>query len=249
MQTTIKVGDSDVALDYNLAPQMVVFSHGFGVRSDSRGLFSGIVQALPHGWGSVQFDYDNFDIATNQLCVTPLAERIQRLKAVIDWARQQAGVETVNIVGHSLGCLVIAQLAPENIGKIILLAPPLALGSRFAEIYTKRPGAKHDGHTWILPRADGTTTVVDDEPFADLVSMDAEGELTKLAMFRPYSLILASADEVLPDADYTDILVMPSVNGMGIDSADHNFTGGSRGEVIRLVNQQLLGEEPAAQSA
>jgi pimeloyl-ACP methyl ester carboxylesterase len=245
MQTTLKVGEADVAVEYSLAPQLVVFSHGFGVSKDSRGLFPSIAQSLPRGWGYAMFDYDTFDAATNQARVTPMSERIERLKAVLDWAHQQPGVEQLHIVAHSLGCLVAAQLAPENIGKLILLAPPLVMGSRFEEIYTKRDGAKHDGHTWLLPRSDGSTTVVDDQPFADIVSIDAEGELTKLAMFRPYSLILASVDEILPDADYTDLLVLPSVNGMGIDGADHNFGGASRAELIELVNAQLQAKPTA----
>jgi pimeloyl-ACP methyl ester carboxylesterase len=241
MQTTLKVGDVNVALEYNLAPQMVLFSHGFGVRADSRGLFPAITQSLPRGWGYVQFDYDSFDVAKNQLTVSSMSDRLVRLQAVINWARQQSGVELVHMVAHSLGCLVAAELAPAGIGKMVLLSPPLALGSRFADIYTHRKGAKHTGHTWSLPRADGTTTIVDDEVFAELVSIDAEGELTKLAMFRPFSLILASADEVLPDADYTDLIVMPSVNGMGIDGADHNFGGQFRPELVRLVIEQLTG--------
>jgi hypothetical protein len=216
MQTTLKVGEADVAVEYSLAPQLVVFSHGFGVSKDSRGLFPSIAQSLPRGWGYAMFDYDTFDAATNQARVTPMSERIERLKAVLDWAHQQPGV-----------------------------APPLVMGSRFEEIYTKRDGAKHDGHTWLLPRSDGSTTVVDDQPFADIVSIDAEGELTKLAMFRPYSLILASVDEILPDADYTDLLVLPSVNGMGIDGADHNFGGASRAELIELVNAQLQAKPTA----
>jgi pimeloyl-ACP methyl ester carboxylesterase len=241
MQTTLKVGDATVALEYSLGPQMLLFSHGFGVRADSRGLFTAITQSLPRGWGYVLFDYDTYDTLKNQLIVNSMSDRLIRLQAVINWARQQAGVEQVHMVGHSLGCLVAAELAPAGIGKIVLLSPPLALGSRFADIYTHRKGAKHSGHTWSLPRADGTTTVVDDEIFAELVSVDAEGELTKLAMFRPFSLILASADEVLPDADYTDLIVMPSVNGMGIDGADHNFSGQYRPELVRLVIEQLTG--------
>ena len=241
MQTTLKVGQADVALEYNLAPQMVVFSHGFGVRADSRGLFPAIAQSLPRGWGYVLFDYDLFDATKNQLTVSSMSERLVRLQAVLNWVRQQKGVEQVHLVGHSLGCLVAAELAPEGLGTMVLLSPPLTLGSRFADIYTHRKGAKHEGHTWSLPRADGTTTIVDDEIFAELMSIDAEGELTKLAMFRPFSLILASADEILLDADYTDILVMPSVEGMGVDGADHNFSGQFRPEVVRLVLEQLSG--------
>src|SRR4051812_9819731 len=84
MQTTLQVGKSVINLDYRLGEQMVVFSHGFGVRSDARGLFTDIVQALPRGWGYVLFDYDDFDATKNEQQVNGFAERLSRLQTVID---------------------------------------------------------------------------------------------------------------------------------------------------------------------
>jgi hypothetical protein len=66
MQTTLQVGNSVVNLEYQLGAQMVVFSHGFGVRADAHGMFTDIAQALPRGWGYVLFDYDTFDTAKNE---------------------------------------------------------------------------------------------------------------------------------------------------------------------------------------
>ncbi|MGH7240836.1 MAG: alpha/beta hydrolase [Candidatus Saccharimonadales bacterium] len=243
MQTTLQVGERTVQVEYVPAPQMVVFSHGFGVRHDARGLFTDIVMVLPKGWGYALFDYDSYDETTKRQHVVGFGTRLQELKAVLDWAGTQKGVATVHLVGHSLGSLTIASLAPETAGEIVLMVPPLTLGSRFVELYNKRPGVKHEGHTWSVPRSDGTTTVVDDEAFAELMSIDAEGELAKLAMFRPYTIVLAGTDEVLPDEDYTDLIVMPSVSMQGIDQADHDFSGRAREEVIHIVTNLLQGKE------
>lgn len=239
MQTTLRVGERVVEIEYKLAPQIVVFSHGFGVRRDARGMFTDICAGLPEGYGYVLFDFDVVDATTNTQRVIGFKARAEILEAVIAWARQQNAVEQLHIVGHSIGTLTLAELAPDNIGAMILLAPPLSLGLEFAERYIKRPGAEHTGHTWTFPRTDGTTTVVDDEPLADLVSIDAEGELTKLGMFRPYTIIIASADEVLLDEDYTELIVMPNITMLGVDQANHDFNGDARPKLVALVVEQL----------
>jgi len=239
MQTTLQVGEDVVQLEYRLDKQVVVFSHGFGVRRDARGLFTDIAAALPRGWGYVLFDYDGFDETHNQLQVGGADGRLARLKAVVAWAQAQTDVKDVHLIGHSMGSLTIASLAPEDVGKLLLLAPPLSLGSRFAETFTKRPGAEHEGSAWSFPRSDGTTTLVEDKVLAELASIDAEGELSKLALFRSYVIILAGSDEMLPDADYTGLITMPAVSMLSIDKANHDFNGEARTELVRTVVEQL----------
>ncbi|MBC7581403.1 alpha/beta hydrolase [Aeromicrobium sp.] len=239
MQLTLPVGQGSVAIEYELAPQMVVFSHGFGVRRDARGMFSDIVAALPAGWGYVLFDYDVIDALANTQFVVGFNERLLRLEAVLTWVHLQDAVEHIHIVGHSMGALTAASLAPEQTGAIILLSPPLSLGLHFAELYTRRPGASHEGHTWLIPRSDGTTTLADDTILAELVSVDAEGELAKLALFRPYTIILADSDEVLQDADYTELITMPSVSMFTVERADHDFSGTARAGLVDTVLSTL----------
>lgn len=43
-----------------MSEQVVVYSHGFGVRKDDRGLFTDIAAALPEA-ESVMFDYGSWD--------------------------------------------------------------------------------------------------------------------------------------------------------------------------------------------
>lgn len=239
MQTTLQVGESVVTLQYNLGTELVVFSHGFGVRHDSRGMFTDIVAGLPRSWGYILFDYDSFDETTNQVRVVGFAERLRRLQAVLDWAHQQAGVAQIHVIGHSLGAVTVAALAPENIGKMLLLAPPLTLGIRFAELFTKRPGATHDDSQWTLPRTDGSVTTVNDATLAEIISVDAEGELSKLAMFRAFTIVLPSQDEKLPEADYTGLITMPAVTMISIDKANHDFQGDGRQKLVTAMFDQL----------
>ncbi len=239
MQTTLQVGESVIAVEYRLDKQLVVFSHGFGVRRDARGLFTDIIAALPRGWGYVLFDFDGFDEVTNQQHIVGFEARLNTLDAVLHWAKAQEGVEKVHLVGHSIGALTIASLAPEDIGSLILLAPPLSLGSRFVDTFIKRSGASHKGDQWTIPRTDGTITIINDSALAELMSVDAEGEISKLALFRPYSVILPADDQILPDEDYTEIITMPSVTMFGVDKANHDFSGENRAELVELLIAQL----------
>ena len=68
-------------LEYRLAPSMLVFSHGFGVRRDSRGMFTDIIQHLPEDFGYVLFDYDSSENGMTRATLT--GEQIARLKRVI----------------------------------------------------------------------------------------------------------------------------------------------------------------------
>lgn len=242
MQATLQVGERATTIEYELAPQMVVFSHGFGVRRDARGLFTDIIAGLPKGWGYILFDYDSYDEVSRQQRAVGAGERLETLQAVFTWAAEQKGVEQLHAVGHSMGSLTLACLAPQTIGQIVLMAPPLKMGARFVELYNKRPGTRHDGHTWTIERSDGSFTVVDDDDLAELVSVDAEGELVKLAMFRPYTIVLAESDQIIPDDDYTDLIVMPSVSMQGINQADHDFNGRVRAELVQVIVSLLQGK-------
>jgi pimeloyl-ACP methyl ester carboxylesterase len=94
--------------EYKLAPEVVVFSHGFGVGRDNRGLFTGITECLPSGLGYVLFDYYDYNDALATVVLTDFTEQTKRLRQVIDWAQKQPGVVKVHLVAHSIGCIVAA---------------------------------------------------------------------------------------------------------------------------------------------
>lgn len=233
-------GSNEFTVECVPARHIVVFSHGFGVGRDSRGMFTDIVKALPQGTGYVLFDYNDIDEAARTVRAASFSEQVARLQAVLAWVKQLPEVETVSLVGHSMGCLVIAELAPEDIAAIILLAPPTTpLGGYRRQRYTQRPQVKLIDGAWHVPRRDGTTTIIAETVFEEFEQVDAEGVLVKLALFRPFTLVIAEADEVLPDDDYTELIAMPAVTSYGVEGADHNFSGSSRPELLQLINRAL----------
>lgn len=49
-----------------LMKRVIVYSHGFGVRKDDRGLMTDIAHALP-GYEHILFDYNDFNEAANEM--------------------------------------------------------------------------------------------------------------------------------------------------------------------------------------
>ena len=63
---------------------IVIFSHGFGVLKDSRGLFTELSDMLSnHGIQSVLFDYNEIRLETNEVVVKPFSEQAKILQNVI----------------------------------------------------------------------------------------------------------------------------------------------------------------------
>jgi hypothetical protein len=62
---------------------IVIFSHGFGVRKEDRGLFTAVYRALPNT-DAVMFDYNPIHEKSNTLTAKPLHEQAQKLRKVIN---------------------------------------------------------------------------------------------------------------------------------------------------------------------
>ncbi len=62
--------------------RIIIYSHGFGVQKDDRGLFTDIAKDLP-GFEHFMFDYNEFDAEINTMSVTPLDKQAEILKEKI----------------------------------------------------------------------------------------------------------------------------------------------------------------------
>lgn len=224
-------------LEYRLAPSMVVFSHGFGVRRDARGMFTDIVTGLQDQIGYVLFEY-NQDEAEG-LRLTSLAEQTGRLKQVIDWTRQQPDVQRLAIVAHSKGCTVTALAQPDKLASAIMLAPPLHVGSSIRRRFTTRPGAVQHGSTWIVPRSDGTTSLIDENVLDELDTVDGEAVVLSYAQKQPVHLIAAGGDRVLPEQDYAKVAACPGATLDTVAGASHDFEKDARTPLVQLVTNYL----------
>lgn len=236
----VKVVSLDgIKLEHKLAPHMVVFSHGFGVRRDSRGLFTDIARDLPEDFGYVLFDYYDYDEARSTVKITDFTAQIQRLRAILRWTQAQAGVQTVSVVAHSMGCVVAALARPVHLRHVIFLAPPLSIGERTRQYFTNKLGARHESGQWIVPRSDNTVSLMPDSLFAEFEATDAENAVLTYAAQQPLNLVIAAADEVLDDTDYQSLHGAAGITTETIAEAKHNFNDEARQPLITYINRGL----------
>jgi len=233
--TTITIDGFELV--YRLAPHMVVFSHGFGVRRDARGMFTDIVDNLSDGFGFVLFEYNLPE--GDKLRLTSLSDQVARLKQVIAWTRQQPGAESISIIAHSKGCTVTALAQPDNVGSVIMLTPPLHVGSGTMVMFTTRPGAVREGDTWSIPRSDGTTSLVDQAVFEEMSTVDGEKAVVDYAHLQSLHIVTAGDDRILPNQDYSRVAACPGATLDTIPNASHDFAGDARRPLIALVNAYL----------
>jgi pimeloyl-ACP methyl ester carboxylesterase len=226
-------------IEFELAPRMVVFSHGFGVQRDSRGMFTEIAQHLPEGFGYVLFDYYEFDEAQHTVRITDFAEQTERLEQMLAWTREQPGVQSVSLIAHSMGCIVAALAHPRELDKIALLAPPTSIGERTRQHFTTKKGAEKHDDMWVVPRSDGTISIIPESLFDQYEQVSAAQALLDLANMHPYKLIIAGADEVLTDDNYVKIAKHPSVQYVELADANHDFEGTARPPLLDEINNMF----------
>lgn len=232
----IQLPSGPLEVECRLAPTMVVFSHGFGVRRDSRGMFTDIVAALPAHVGYVLFDYDR--PADGGVRATYAVEQIERLRQVYTWAKQQPGVGHVGIIAHSRGCLIasLAQIHP--LPMVIMLAPPLAQGHA-RQYFTQKAGTERHGDDWYVPRSDGTTTIIPEGVFEEFDTIQREKEFLEYAGLQSMLTVIAGADGVLGDQDYSQLASNANITLATVPGASHDFAGEARRELIRLVQKYI----------
>ncbi|HSW81751.1 MAG TPA: hypothetical protein VLG40_05160 [Candidatus Saccharimonas sp.] len=224
-----------------MSTRVVIFSHGFGVRQDGRGLFTAITKLLP-GIEPVMFDYNQFDETTNTMTVTSLHEHVAKLQQVMDETRRTYPNATIDLVCHSQGCVTAAMAQLEGIRTTIFLAPP---DRRFGfgriqqkiEALLKRPGAIQNADGSLrYPRRDGSTTIILPSYWQSRDGVDAIKLYQLLATKTRLIIVQATHDEVIGVTDFSDL--PETVRIIKIDSG-HDFEGKARQEVAGFVAKEL----------
>lgn len=207
-----------------------LYSHGFGVDKTGRGLLTDIAASLPDS-EPILFDYNNYDTDGN-MTVSPVLKEVEKLEQHLSKLPEDA---VVDIIAHSQGC-IIAALAklPQNIRKIVLVAPPLSFSSeRRISHFKGREGAviNLDGQSRV-PRRDGTMTFIPADFWNSLDNIDVVEALKKLASKHDLTIIKAVGDEIIGDINLDDLAKTSTIIKI---SADHNFTGDARGQLCKEI--------------
>ena len=218
-----------------MSKHVVVYSHGFGVRKDDRGLFADIANALPEA-EHVMFDYNLVDEQENTLTVSPLQGQVQKLKEQLSKIGSDA---VVDLVAHSQGCVVATLAKPQNVRKILCLAPPDNVNTeRLINFFGKRDGSviDLDGQSRI-PRRDGSTTIIPAAYWQSLKGLDVIRLYNRLPDLAKVKFLTANDDEVLgiSNFDKTD----ERIELVQLDGS-HDFTDDARQYLIDYVRDELV---------
>lgn len=215
--------------------QIIIYSHGFGVRKDDRGLFKDIASALPDS-EHIMFDYNQFDSENNTLIVTPINQQALILFNEVKKAKINNPDAILDLVCHSQGCVVAALANLAGIRKTIFLAPPISfLGAKEKlEQMGERPGTVTENGVTSYPRRDGSTTIIKDDYWSSREGIVPVELYNQLAKTIGLTIIRANQDEVLGNADYSDLSY--DINVINID-ANHDFTGETRSKLCKLLTE------------
>lgn len=218
----------------------VVFVHGFGVKRDSRGLFTQIGEALNDKYLVVRFDLVEILQSENATKVFPISTQAQMLKQVIVYVKNELGCRKIDIIAHSLGCLVTGWLSPNNISKSILLAspvePPYARMKAYFEL--RADTEFNEEGTSRIKRSDGSWTLVDQGFWRDIKSIDPAMIYTELAVKTDLYFVRAMQDQVITENNYDEIKAIVDLSYIELNG-DHNFSNDDRSALINTIDKLL----------
>ncbi|HSX06485.1 MAG TPA: hypothetical protein VLG92_02090 [Candidatus Saccharimonadia bacterium] len=215
---------------------IVIYSHGFGVRKDDRGMFTAIARSLPDA-EHVLFNYNPINEQANTLTAEPLIEQMRKLRKVINTARAEHPGAVIDLVCHSQGCVVAAMLKPRDIRKIILITPPDDIDEA---VVARQLGKGTEIDTAVrtrLARSDGSTTVVHPDYWQGLAGINPVKLYNRMAKFTVLRIIKARQDEVLGDVRFAGI--DPNVSLVALDG-NHNFDETESRERLLYILQKEL---------
>ena len=217
-----------------MSKHIVVYSHGFGVRKDDRGLFTDVANALPKA-EHIMFDYNVIDKQANTLTVSPLQAQVQKLREQLDKLPADA---VVDIVAHSQGCVVTALAKPKSVRQIICLAPPDNVDvDRLISFFGNREGSvvDLDGQSRI-PRRDGSTTIIPATYWQSLKGLDVIRLYNRLPDLAKVKFYIADDDEVLGMSNFDKTDERIELLQM---AGNHDFNGEYRDDLVKAISAVL----------
>lgn len=212
---------------------VIIFVHGFGVRSDSKGMFTECAAALAPAV-TVLFDLCTVREDGTEV-LEPFSVQADKLQSKVLSARTANPEARIALIAHSQGC-IISGLAQTDAEKIILLAPPFSIeNERTIARLKERAGTHVDTHgVTTVVRKDGSVIVIPKEYWEERAT-------TKPRML--YERMAQKSDMVMVRALHDELLTQ---EGGGVDGvrevwleADHNFTGEARDALVQVIRQEL----------
>jgi pimeloyl-ACP methyl ester carboxylesterase len=210
----------------------VIMVHGFGVKRDSRRLFTDVENVISDKVLSVRAEFS--DVLTNGTETLPFSVQAERLKVVLEYVKKRFGNKKIVLVGHSQGNLVIAAAKPAGVS-VFLLAPPAEFEKFTQSAGWKKPDSHLDiSGTSILSRSD-LQIEVGPEFWAEFISTDPSRAYSELAADNQVEFIVPGNDAELGSDN-----LPTEITHTQIPSASHDFGGSSRELLIKELKALII---------
>jgi hypothetical protein len=219
---------------------IIIFSHGFGNKKDSRGLFTFLSEQLSqNNIESILFDYNEINDETNEIFVKSFSEQAKILKEVFEKVKKENPDAIIDIITHSQGSMPVSLANLKNIRKVILLAP-------FFHTEIKEIVKKHkENPSNIIDfdkiskrfRSDGSITIIPPKYWSERFNTDIYELYNNLALKTDLVIIRGNKDEIMPKIKLDKI---SNINIINIH-ANHDFNiSNSREKLLSLIRKIIL---------
>ncbi|KKQ95145.1 MAG: hypothetical protein UT66_C0054G0005 [candidate division CPR2 bacterium GW2011_GWC1_39_9] len=214
---------------------LILFSHGFGVMKDARGLFSFLASMLEsRGFVTKQFNYNKFDENSKELFAVPFSVQAAILQKQIDEIAKDERYKSIIIIGHSQGSLIPTLCRNlDKIEKVIGISPFFQTDIEdLQKRYTDLADNQLDFYNITRRRrSDGSVTVIPPEYWAERFKTDVVTLYNNLANQTELTLIYAINDEVM---DFNNLRLIKNTRIINLDG-NHDFTNQYREDLYKTI--------------
>ncbi|MCY4088559.1 MAG: hypothetical protein OXF49_00255 [Candidatus Saccharibacteria bacterium] len=219
--------------------QTVIFVQGFGVKSDSKGLFTDLADYF-HASQITSFifhlsDYDQF----GNSYFLPLNKQQERLINIYNYVLQRFPDQPLTIIGHSLGSGVLSSLMLNvKANKYIILAPTMdSPGPKIKSALIKHRQAQVDGQKISFKRKNGVTSTFSQE-YVDQFDIKFS-QIYQQVWPKIKDLQIIIPDQDLPRYDENLLNFFQTFQPVIMPDCDHNFSDQNRQKLAATILQFL----------
>ncbi len=220
--------------------QVVIFSHGFGVKRDSYGMFTELSKVLEDQYLTIKFDYNLVNREENWTKVLPIKTQVEMLETITEFAQKKFDPKKIHIIAHSMGCVVTSLAQITNIDKVILLAGPSEPPyNSLKEYFLRKKGTKiNKTEISEMPRSDGSTTYVSSDFWSEIKKINPSIRYNNLAQSSSVTFVRPLEDQNIKNEDYSTIKNNKKINFQEI-SGNHMFEESARSKLKKLIKNIL----------
>lgn len=226
------------------ADTILFLSHGFGVDSDSGGMFSAISEIFKEKYLIVRFHYVAKDEYTEDKFVYPHSKQVEKLQTVIEKITTKYPNKKLIIVGHSQGCFVPPMyLRKKNITikKLILIAPPIntEMVDHMIKHFSKKKETKINLNSMSQLKSSAGNMIHVPKEFWEEVKNIGPIDLYQSVIDKYEThFIIAENDTVLDPKENIKLKALKPTNYYSLPN-DHNFKGDNWLGLLGLLNKIL----------